>query len=93
VERPVVRLSSCVHSAGVKASALACVKHRQSGMPARPGALSAPARTARTDSGLVEVVRKLLAASACHGEGHRKVCARLRVAGLRTSIFVTVDHC
>jgi transposase InsO family protein len=37
------------------------------------------------DEGLVEAIRELLAASPFHGEGHRKVWARLRFAGIRTS--------
>jgi len=37
------------------------------------------------DEALVEAIRKLLAASPFHGEGHRKVWARLRFAGIRTS--------
>jgi hypothetical protein len=37
------------------------------------------------DKALVEAIRKLLAASPSHGEGHRKVWARLRFAGIRTS--------
>jgi putative transposase len=37
------------------------------------------------DAALVEAIRALLAASAFHGEGHRKVWARLRFAGIRTS--------
>ena len=37
------------------------------------------------DEALVEAIRALLAASPFHGEGHRKVWARLRFAGLRTS--------
>jgi putative transposase len=37
------------------------------------------------DQALVEAIRKLLAASPFHGEGHRKVWARLRFAGIRTS--------
>src|SRR4030095_4270926 len=36
------------------------------------------------DEGLVEAIRELLAASPFHGEGHRKIWARLRFAGLRT---------
>jgi len=38
----------------------------------------------RPDEGLVEAIRKLLVASPFHGEGHRKVWARLRFAGIRT---------
>jgi putative transposase len=37
------------------------------------------------DQALVEVIRDLLAASPFHGEGYRKIWARLRFAGLRTS--------
>jgi transposase InsO family protein len=37
------------------------------------------------DAALVEAIRAVLAASPFHGEGHRKVWARLRVSGLRTS--------
>jgi putative transposase len=37
------------------------------------------------DAALLQAIRAVLAASPFHGEGHRKVWARLRVAGLRTS--------
>jgi transposase InsO family protein len=37
------------------------------------------------DAALVEAIRAVLAASPFHGEGHRKVWARLRRAGVRTS--------
>jgi putative transposase len=37
------------------------------------------------DEALVEVIREVLAASPFHGEGHRKIWARLRFAGVRTS--------
>jgi hypothetical protein len=37
------------------------------------------------DQALVEAIRKLLAASPFHGEGYRKIWARLRFAGIRTS--------
>ena len=37
------------------------------------------------DEALVEAIRALLAASPCHGEGYRKIWARLRFAGVRTS--------
>jgi putative transposase len=37
------------------------------------------------DAALVEAIRQLLADSPFHGEGYRKVWARLRHAGLRTS--------
>src|ERR671913_189132 len=37
------------------------------------------------DAGLVDAIRAVLAASPFHGEGHRKVWARLRHGGIRTS--------
>jgi transposase InsO family protein len=37
------------------------------------------------DAGPLEAIRAALAASPFHGEGHRKVRARLRLAGVRTS--------
>ena len=41
---------------------------------------------AMTDAALTVAIRAVLAASAFHGEGHRKVWARLRHAGTRTSL-------
>jgi putative transposase len=41
---------------------------------------------AMTDAALSVAIRAVLAASAFHGEGHRKVWARLRHAGTRTSL-------
>ncbi len=37
------------------------------------------------DADLVQAIRAVLAASPFHGEGHRKVWARLRLSGTRTS--------
>ena len=37
------------------------------------------------DGALVEAIRSVLAASPFHGEGYRKLWARLRFAGIRTS--------
>src|SRR3982751_4279002 len=48
--------------------------------PRRPGAVGP-----MPDAALVEAIRAVLTASPFHGEGHRKVWARLRVAGVRTS--------
>ncbi len=48
--------------------------------PRRPGPVGP-----MPDAALVEAIRAVLAASPFHGEGHRKVWARLRVSGLRTS--------
>ena len=41
---------------------------------------------AMTDAALTVAIRAVLAASPFHGEGHRKVWARLRYAGTRTSL-------
>jgi transposase InsO family protein len=46
----------------------------------KPGPLGA-----MSDEGLVAAIRQLLQGSPFHGEGHRKLWARLRFAGLRTS--------
>ena len=48
--------------------------------PRRPGPVGP-----MLDAALVEAIRAVLTASPFHGEGHRKVWARLRVTGLRTS--------
>jgi putative transposase len=40
---------------------------------------------AMSDDGLLEAIRRLLEDSPFHGEGHRKLWARLRFAGIRTS--------
>jgi putative transposase len=37
------------------------------------------------DAALVEAIRAVLCGSPFHGEGHRKLWARLRIAGVRTS--------
>ena len=37
------------------------------------------------DAGLVTAIRRVLSESPFHGEGYRKIRARLRDAGLRTS--------
>ena len=52
--------------------------------PSRPPARRGP-KTAWTDEALTEQVRLVLARSSFLGEGHRKVWARLRLAGTRTS--------
>ena len=48
--------------------------------PRRPGPVGP-----MPDPALVETIRAVLAASPFHGEGHRKVWARLRMKGVRTS--------
>jgi putative transposase len=41
---------------------------------------------AMSDAALTAAIRNVLAASSFHGEGHRKIWARLRHAGTRTSL-------
>jgi transposase InsO family protein len=48
--------------------------------PKRPGP-----QGAASDADLVAAIRKVLANSPFHGEGYRKIWARLRLAGLRTA--------
>jgi putative transposase len=48
--------------------------------PRRPGPVGP-----RPDDALVEAIRGLLAQGPSHGEGYRKIWARLRFAGIRTS--------
>ena len=58
-------------------------RHRRGDQPGRgrrPGPVGP-----MPDAALVAAIRALLAASPFHGEGHRKVWARLRFAGIRTS--------
>jgi putative transposase len=58
-------------------------RHRRGDQPGRrrrPGPIGP-----MPDDALVSAIRELLAASPFHGEGHRKVWARLRFAGIRTS--------
>lgn len=59
------------------------VKARQ----ARPAALPAKRgpKTNYTDPELTDLIRREIAASPFHGEGHRKIWARLRYNGIRTS--------
>src|SRR5204863_3729787 len=61
--------------------------------PQRRGPLGA-----MSDDGLTAAIQGVLAASPFHGEGHRKVWARLRYAGIRTSLrrvlrLMTWSHC
>ena len=58
-------------------------RHRvppRAGSPRRPGPVGS-----MPDAALLQAIRTILAASPFHGEGHRKVWARLRVAGVRTA--------
>jgi putative transposase len=58
-------------------------RHRRGDQPGRrrrPGPIGP-----MPDHALVTAIRELLADSPFHGEGHRKVWARLRFAGIRTS--------
>jgi putative transposase len=58
-------------------------RHRQCDAP-RPRRRPGPVGPL-PDEALVEAIRELLAAGPFHGEGYRKVWARLRFAGVRTS--------
>ena len=58
---------------------------RLSPTPAAPPQRRGPTG-AMTDAALTAAIRAVLAASPFHGEGHRKVWARLRHAGTRTSL-------
>jgi putative transposase len=58
-------------------------RHRRCAEP-RPRRRRGPLG-AMPDEALVEAIRRLLAASPFHGEGYRKIWARLRFAGIRTS--------
>ena len=49
--------------------------------PRRPGPLGS-----MPDGALLAAIRAVLAASPFHGEGHRKIWARLRAGGTRTSL-------
>ena len=51
----------------------------------RPPARRGP-KTRYTDEQLIGEIRRTIQASPFHGEGHRKVWARLRLAGVRTSL-------
>ena len=74
-----------------------CGVTRALGHIARHGVSPSPMRRSRApgaglarsgpmpDEALVEAIRALLAASPFHGEGYRKIWARLRFAGIRTS--------
>lgn len=53
---------------------------RQPVAPQRRGS-----KTNHTNANLLEQIRAILAASPFHGEGHRKIWARLRVQAVRTS--------
>ena len=65
------------------ASRATVYRHRRCDEPrprGRPGPLGP-----MPDEALVEAIRALLAANPFHGEGYRKIWARLRFAGVRTS--------
>jgi transposase InsO family protein len=56
---------------------------RRATPPVRPAKRGPKPRL--TDEELTDRIRAVIAASPFHGEGHRKIWARLRVAGVRTS--------
>lgn len=59
-------------------------QHRRAAGPPPMSAKRGP-KTSYTDEQLTDHIRQVLAASPFLGEGHRKVWARLRVQGIRTS--------
>ena len=63
-----------------RANAVSTSPMRAAGSRRRPGPVGP-----MPDEALVEAIRALLAASPFHGEGHRKIWARLRFAGVRTA--------
>src|SRR3954464_2927940 len=66
-----------------RASRASVYRHRSSSRPnppRRPGPVGP-----MPDAALVEAIQAVLTASPFHGQGHRKVWARLRGAGVRTS--------
>jgi putative transposase len=65
-------------------AARATVYRHRAPPPAEPPRRPGPAGP-MPDMALVDAIRAVLAASPFHGEGHRKVWARLRHAGVRTS--------
>src|SRR3954452_11878847 len=62
----------------------ATVSRHRSPAPADPVRRRGPSGP-MPDAALVEAIRAVLAGSPFHGEGHRKLWARLRMAGVRTS--------
>src|SRR3954451_18653653 len=74
---PGPRLPSLARVAGQRLSAS---RPSRPEPPRRPGPVGP-----MPDPALVEAIRAVLTASPFHGEGHRTVWARLRVAGVRTS--------
>ena len=64
--------------------ARATVYRRRGDAPERPRRRPGPSGP-RPDAELVTAIRQLLAANEFHGEGYRKIWARLRFAGIRTS--------
>src|SRR5215218_810556 len=65
---------------GVSRATLYRQRQTSPATPHRPGPIGP-----MPDDKLVAAIREVLTASAFHGEGHRKVWARLRFAGVRTS--------
>jgi putative transposase len=62
----------------------ATIYRHRSPPPTNPPARRGPSGP-MPDAALVEAIRAVLSGSRFHGEGHRKVWARLRIAGVRTS--------
>ncbi len=82
VQRPYGVVRVC-QEWGMRRSTFYHQQHRAEGPPAEP-AKRGP-KTSHTDEMLTAHIRQVLAASPFLGEGHRKVWARLRAQGIRTS--------
>lgn len=82
VQRPYGVVRVC-QEWGVRRSTFYHQQHRAEGLSAEP-AKRGP-KTSYTDEVLTAHIRQVLAASPFLGEGHRKVWARLRAQGIRTS--------
>ena len=67
----------------VPRSTFYAMKARQ-GRPVTPRAKRGP-KTSHSDAELTELIRQEIAASPFHGEGHRKIWARLRIQDISTS--------
>jgi len=63
----------------------ATLYRRRTPMEAKPAVRRRGPIGPMPDAELVERIRTIIAASPFHGEGHRKVWARLRITGVRTS--------
>ena len=69
---------------GVARSSFYDARHQDARPPGRPAGRPGP-KPALSDAELLTAIRRDLARSPWTGEGHRKVWARLRIQGVRTT--------